>query len=186
MTTPDANGSRTPVLYVVGCAAPPVLQVVELIRLAQGRGWDVCLVLTPTATVWLADDLAALQKSTGHPVRSAYKLPGQPDVLPPPDAVLVAPASSNTIIKWAWGISDTLALGLITEGIGKGLPLVALPHLNAAQAAHPGFSRSVEALRAAGVRILLGVDDGYEPHQLGAPRQPFPWSLALDALAEER
>lgn len=28
-------------------------------------------------------------KLTGHPVRTDYKLLGQPDVLPPPDAILV-------------------------------------------------------------------------------------------------
>jgi hypothetical protein len=34
---------------------------------------------------------------TGHPVRTSYKLPDEPDVLPPPDAILVAPATFNTV-----------------------------------------------------------------------------------------
>ena len=67
--------------------------------------------------------------------------------------MIVAPATFNTINKWAAGISDTLALGLLTEAIGKGLPLVALPFLNVAQARHPAFARSVEQLRQAGVRF---------------------------------
>jgi SAM-dependent methyltransferase len=42
------------------------------------RPWDTCLILTPPAAGWLADDLAALAALTGHPVRSAYKLPASP------------------------------------------------------------------------------------------------------------
>ncbi|MBV9013118.1 MAG: hypothetical protein JO272_13915 [Pseudonocardiales bacterium] len=71
--------------------------------------------------------------------------------------------SSRAVNKWAAGISDTLALGLLTEAIGLGLPLAALPFLNSAQAAHPAFGRSVKELREAGVAVLLG-PEGYEPH----------------------
>ncbi|MFL6113317.1 MAG: flavoprotein [Catenulispora sp.] len=175
------NDENAPVLYLVGCAAPPVLEVVDLIKQAQGRGWDTCLILTPTAALWLEGATGELAALTGHPVRHRYKLPGQPDVLPPPAAVLVAPASFNTINKWAAGMADTLALGLITEGIGKGLPLVALPHLNSAQAAHSAFSRSVDRLRSDGVRVLLDESD-HVPRGIGDNQAPFPWSLGLDAF----
>ncbi|HEY2507552.1 MAG TPA: flavoprotein [Streptosporangiaceae bacterium] len=162
------------VLYAVACAAPPVLEIRPLIAAAQHRGFDVCLVLTPTAAAWLASDLGDLEALTGHPVRSAYKLPGEADVLPPPDAIVVAPCTSNTLNKWGSGHSDTLALGLITEAIGKRLPLVALPCLNSLQAAHPAYARHVADLRAAGVTIL----DPVLAHQPGE----FPWQLALAAL----
>lgn len=180
MTNPETPGK--PVLYLVACAAPPVLAVADPIKQAQGRGWDVCLVLTPTAALWLADSLDELAALTGHPVRSQYKLPQEPDVLPAPDSVLIAPATCNTINKWAAGISDTLALGLVTEGIGKRLPLVALPHLNEAQAAQSAFGRAVGYLRADGVRVVLGEEDGHIAHVIGKPRPPFPWHLGLDAL----
>jgi hypothetical protein len=168
----DATGSG--VLYAIACAAPPVLQVRTLIGQAKDRGWDVCLVLTPTASTWLAADLPGLQTLTGHPVRSAYKLPGEPDVLPPPDAIVVAPCTSNTLNKWGSGHSGNLALGLITEAIGKRLPLVVLPCLNSFQAAHPAYARHVGDLRSAGVTVLPVAAD-YQPEQ-------FPWHLALDAL----
>ncbi|MBS2534256.1 flavoprotein [Catenulispora sp. NF23] len=180
----NAETPRRPVLYLVACAAPPVLDIADPIKQAQDRAWDVCLILTPTAALWLEDSLEELATLTGHPVRQRYKLPGQPDVLPAADAVLVAPATFNVINKWAAGSADTLALGLITEGIGKGLPLVALPHLNSWQAAHSAFPRSVEQLRADGVRVLIEEADGNTPHVPGAPgpRPPFPWRLGLDAL----
>jgi hypothetical protein len=87
-------------------------------------------VLTPTAAQWLEAKLSELTEATGHPVRSQYKLPGEPDVLPPPDAILAAPVTFNSVNKWAAGISDTLALGLVTEAIGKRLPITAMPSLN--------------------------------------------------------
>ena len=173
------------VLYLVCCAAPPVLRVETLIDLAQGAGWDTCLILSPAAAGWREKDLFSLSQRTGHPVRSRYKLPREPDVLPPADAMLVAPATSNTINKWALGISDTLALGLITEAIGRRLPLAALPCCNAAQARHPAFGGSVAVLRSAGVRVLLG-DGGFQPQEPGrGGGAEFPWQAGLDALVND-
>jgi Flavoprotein len=181
---PGNPAAPTRVLYLIACAAPPALHVRSVIAQAQERGWDACLILTPTAARWLDPESQDLEKLTGHPLRSAYKLPGEPDALPSPDAILVAPASSNTINKWALGISDNLALGLITEGIGKRLPIVAMPYLNQAQAAHPAFARSVSALQDAGVNVLLGAQ-GWEPHRAGGNKpEQFPWELGLDALSE--
>lgn len=170
------------VLYVVSCAAPPVLQIETLITRAHSDDWDTCLILTPTAAVWREADLPNLEALTGHPVRSKYKMPWGPDVLPPADAMVVCPATSNTINKWALGISDTLALGLITEAIGKGLPLAALPYCNIRQAMHPAFDVSVAVLRAAGVKILYG-PGGFTPHEPGqGERDEYPWGAVLDAV----
>lgn len=170
------------VLYVIACGAPPTREIQKLIVPAQQAGWDVCLILTPMATRFV--DVVALRQLTGHPVRSDYKQPNDPDVLPEPDAIVVAPATCNTINKWANGISDTLALGLITEAIGKKLPLVALPFTNKAQAAHPAFERSIRDLRTYGVTVLYG-PDVYELHEPGTGGQHvwrFPWGKALEAL----
>lgn len=172
------------VLYIVTCATPAARDIGKLVSLAQGEGWTVCVVATPLALRFV--DQAALAEQTGYPVRSDYKQPGTPDVLPAATAIIVGGASFNTINKWAGGISDTLALGLITEAIGLGIPLVALPFLNAAQAAHPAFGRSVRELREAGVQVLLG-DAGYEPHtpHQGSKNLPgYPWEKALRAVAE--
>ena len=108
--------SRGRVLYLVVCAAPPARDVHVLVDLAQKAGWDACVVATPRAFQWI--DAPALSERTRHPVRYDYKLPGEPDLLSPPDAIIVAPATFNTINKWASGISDTLVLGLLCEAIG--------------------------------------------------------------------
>jgi tetratricopeptide (TPR) repeat protein len=73
--------------------------------------WAVCLIATPCAFQWLN-----APGYTGHLVRHDYKLAGEPHVLPEPDAIIVAPGTFNAINKWAAGIFDTLALGLLCEG----------------------------------------------------------------------
>ena len=176
-------------LYLIACAAPPAQHLATPIRAAQTRGWDVCLTLTPSAYRWATEDpdgnLDELRELTGRVVRHEYKLPSQADAFPASDAILAAPLTSNTLNKWAAGISDTLALGLITEGIGLGLPIVALPHWNSAQDAHRAVRRSVAELREVGVTLLLGDGDaaGFVPHE---PRDgnvhTYPWELALNAL----
>ncbi len=58
-----------------------------------------------------------------------------------------------------------------------------LPFVNTALASRPPFRRSVESLRAEGVRILLG-PGGFEPRspRTGGDRiASHPWHLALDA-----
>jgi hypothetical protein len=60
------------VLYIVACAAPPVLRIRDLIEAAQGRKWDTCLILTPTAARWLESSVPELVTMSGHPVRCAY------------------------------------------------------------------------------------------------------------------
>lgn len=111
------------------------------------------MIATPDGMKFL--DAARLADLTGYPVRSQYKQPDEPDVLPPADALVVAPASFNTINKWAHGISDTLALGLLNEAVGLRLPIVAAPWLGEGLMRHPVLQRSVTELRQWGVRVIL-------------------------------
>lgn len=174
------------VLYVIACGAPPAREVAKLVHLAQDQGWEVCVLTTPFGSRFV--DQRELEQLTGYPVRSEYKEPGTPDVLPAPDAVIVAPATVNTINKWASGICDTLALGILVEAIGKGLPLVALPFTNHAHAAHPAFTENIERLRTWGVIVLFG-ENVYPPHEPGTGGKYlhlYPWGKTLEALKELR
>jgi phosphopantothenoylcysteine synthetase/decarboxylase len=172
------------VLYIVACAAPPARDVGRLIRAAHRDEWDVCLLATPSATRFI--DTSAMEELTGHAVRSHYKEPSDPDILPPPDAVIVAPATVNTINKWALGICDTLVLGILVEGIGKKLPMVALPSTNYAHAAHPAFEENIAKLRSWGVRVLYGPDvyPLHAPGTGGEHLDRFPWDMTLQALTQ--
>jgi phosphopantothenoylcysteine decarboxylase len=145
---PRAAGS---VLYLVVCAAPPALEIGELVERTQRLGWTVCVLATPRAASWI--DVTALARQTGYPVRSDYKRPDEPDVLPRPDAVVAVPATFNTVNKWAAGISDTLALGVLNEALGLGLPMIVIPYTSAPLAAHPAYARSLGFLRDCGVTV---------------------------------
>lgn len=170
------------VLYAICCGSPISRGVGRLVDLAKQRGWDVCVVTTPDGRKFV--DVPALAGLTGHPVRSYYKNPGDPDVLPAPDAIVVAPATVNTVNKWAVGIADTLALGLVVESQGKGLPIVVMPFTNAPMGAHPAFREAIERLRSWNITVLFGDDvlPLRPPGAAGDLVDTFPWHLALDAL----
>ncbi len=170
-------------LYLFCSAAPPVFDVARVIEEAQADGWDVCLGLTPTAADWLAGSLDGLAVLTGHHVRSQYKLPGDPDVWPPADVILFAPATFNTVNSWALGLTSNFVVGVVAEGVGKGIPMVAMPCVNAAYVRHPQFEQSVAVLRGAGVTVLYG-EGGFVPHAPGGQRsEAYPWRLALNAVS---
>ena len=100
------------VLYVIVCGAGPAGEVGRLVELAQDRNWTVQVIATPSALAFI--DIPKLEAQTGRPVRSEYRSPGEPKS-PPADAIIVAPATYNTINKLANGISDTYALGILAE-----------------------------------------------------------------------
>ncbi|MDG4814701.1 flavoprotein [Micromonospora carbonacea] len=182
ITDPHRSSERREVLYVIACGSPLASHVGRLVELAQQDGWDVCVVTTPDGAKFV--DRPALARQTGHPVRSRYKDPGDPDVLPPADAMVVCPATSNTVNKWAAGITDTLALGLLVEGQGKGVPIVAVPFTNVAMAGHPAFRASLARLAEWGVDVVFGDHvvplhpPGTGEHHLHA----FPWAAVLAAV----
>jgi phosphopantothenoylcysteine synthetase/decarboxylase len=167
-----------PFLYVVVCAAGIAADVSKLITAAQERDWEVGVIATPVATNGFFDTEAA-EAQTGRPIRSAWRSPGDARPFPPPDAVVVAPATFNTVNKWAAGLADTLAVATLCETYGLGVPVAALPCVADALAAHPAYQDSLIRLRAMGVKFG-------EPYS-GAPgkdgtRPEFGWERALDLL----
>ncbi|WP_084957568.1 flavoprotein [Thermoactinospora rubra] len=176
--------SEGKVLYIIVCAAGPAKDVGRLVAMAQDEGWTVQVIATPSALDFI--DVAALEKQTGRPVRSQYRKPHEPKS-PRADAIIVAPATYNTINKFAGGISDTYALGILAEAPGIGIPVVVLPFVNAALAGRTAFRQAVSTLRAEGVHVLIGPGQ-FEPHppSTGADRvNDYPWRLAIETLAGE-
>ncbi|MGH2943933.1 MAG: flavoprotein [Solirubrobacteraceae bacterium] len=170
------------VLYVIACAAGVASELGRLVDLAQQRDWDVYVIATPTAVGFL--DIEGLEAQTGRGVRSEHRRSGAGSArsLPQADAIVVAPATYNTINKWAVGISDNYALDVLAEAVGLRIPTVVLPFVNAALATHPAFTRSVDVLRDARVAVVLGPDE-FEPHPPGTGADhldAFPWHRALE------
>jgi hypothetical protein len=165
------------ILYNIVCAASTAALVPNFVKQAQARGWKVCVITTPQGTKFL--DIPLVERLTGYPVRSEYKRPEEPDVLPRADAIVVFPATFNTINKWALGISDTLALGILCEYTGLKMPIVTVPCFRTGGGldGHPAFFRSLHMLKDYGVRVL------YEPDTY-PPKNQVPPEVILTVLDE--
>ncbi len=136
------------------------------------------MIPTPDALSFV--DAAGLAAMTGNNVEVGYRSPS--DARPPrPDAVIVAPATFNTINKSALGVTDVHALGVIAEAIGRKVPVVMVPWVNGPLAAREPFRRSVTQLREEGVYILLRAEHPAEPFGVAdSDVGDFPWQRALD------
>ena len=172
-TISDSRG----VLYVIACAASSATLVPDLVVQAQAATWKVCVITTPQGTKFL--DIPLLEQLTGFPVRSEYKRPEEPDVLPRADAIVVFPATFNTINKWALGISDTLAVSILCEYTGLKMPIVTVPCFRTGGGldGHPAFFRSLQMLREYDVRVL------YQPEKY-PPKNQVPPDVILEVLNE--
>ncbi|MET9292614.1 flavoprotein [Streptomyces sp. NPDC003077] len=166
------------------CAAGPAAEVPRLVEAAVADGWEVCVIGTPAACQGGFVDMGAVEEATGRPVRCDWRRSGEAKRNPPADAVIVAPMTMNTANKFAAGIADTYALGLLVEAVGLGLPVVAVPFWSTALDGHPATRRAVRVLRAVGVRVLYGPGE-WEPHPPGTGGEhlaSYPWRLALETV----
>ncbi len=146
------------VLYIVACGSPAGQFVPSVVRKAQALGWHVCVIASPDGRKFV--DIPVLEQLTGYPVRSMYKHPDEPDILPRADAVIAFPATFNTLNKWAVGITDTLAAGILCEYTGLHVPVMAVPCVgtNSGLDTHPAFQRSLRQLREYGVAVVYDRD----------------------------
>ncbi|MBW4702426.1 flavoprotein [Micromonospora sp. RL09-050-HVF-A] len=163
--------SDKPVLALIVAAAPPALRIAELIDLLISGGWTVCVTATPTAATWI--DREALARQTGYPVRVEWRQPGDPEPHPAADVVVVAPATFNVMNKWALGLNDNVALGILNQALGAGLPIYAFPNVNAQLARHPAHNSSSQLLAINGVNITPFLAE-------------FDWQAVVHAVQEGR
>ena len=170
---PSFGSTTGNVAYLIVCGAPPARHTAGAVALLQEAAWDVCVIATPAASAWM--DTADMRTATGHAVRTEFRGPDEPEFDPRGDAVLVAPATFNTINKCALGVNDSLALGLMNEALGtRGLPIAMVPWVNATLARHPAYEPSLRRLQGAGAHILTpesGDSEGFD----GALRQAVEW-----------
>jgi phosphopantothenoylcysteine decarboxylase len=171
--------TTTRTLYLIICAAPPCRHITELIDLLHTDAWDVHPIATPTALTWLP--VSQVEEHTGHPVLHRQRHPDEPSTLPPADAIMLVPATFNTINKWATGINDNLALGILNEALSTGIPIVASVYAKPALTTHPAFDPHLRRLRDAGVRFT-----DTEALRPATPEAPFRWASVAKLLPGPR
>jgi phosphopantothenoylcysteine synthetase/decarboxylase len=169
----DTQDETGHVLYLVISGAPAPEGIPELIGMLHTAGWQVVVFATPAGTRFA--DISELERLTGQPVRSEYRMPGTGTHVPPADAVLACPLTFNSVNKFAHGHADNFAVGLLCEMAGYGVPLVVVPHCKPQLASHPAFTASLETLHRMGVRVLFDPDAPYE-------RRLPPWHEVVASL----
>ncbi len=131
------------------CAAPLANRAPAIAAALRGAGYEVTVVSTPQARHWI--DESAVADVTGRPLLVEYREPQQAKRGGRPDVVVVCPATFNTLNKWAVGVSDDYALGVLNEALASRTPLLAVPFVSDRLWPHPAFAAHLDFLAHAGV-----------------------------------
>jgi phosphopantothenoylcysteine decarboxylase/phosphopantothenate--cysteine ligase len=146
-------------LGVTGCIA--AYKAVEVLRGLQKRGAGVRVVMTRHATEFVAP--LTFQAISGFPVITEMFAPtDDPEIkhiqlAQSIDLLLVAPATANTLAKFANGIADDF---LSTLYISATSPVLVAPAMNVEMWAHPATRDNVRRLRERGV-TFIDPEEGY-------------------------
>jgi phosphopantothenoylcysteine decarboxylase / phosphopantothenate---cysteine ligase len=173
-------------------------KALEVVRLATKGGHAVRVIQTPTSQRFVgAASFAAL---TGAPVltdeferdpaRGAF-----PDQAPPQhdplshlelvrnaDALLIAPASANTLAKLAHGLADNL---LTSAALAATCPVLVAPAMNNHMYEHPATQANLGTLRERGITVIEpGTGALGSKHEWGIGRLAEPADLlaAVEAV----
>ena len=163
-------------------------KALELVRLATKAGHAVRVIQTQTAQRFVGP--ASFAALTGAPVligeferdpaRGAFpdQRPAEHDPLSHlelvrnADALLVAPASANTIAKLAHGLADNL---LTSAALAAACPLLVAPAMNNHMYEHPAVEANLALLRGRGTTVIepgvgaLGSKDEWGVGRLAEP-----------------
>jgi phosphopantothenoylcysteine synthetase/decarboxylase len=153
--------------------APAPEGVPDLIVKCQAAGWQVLVISTPMGVRFT--EPGELERLTGKPVRTEYRMPGTGKGMPAADAVLACPLTFTSVNKFAHGHADNFAIGILCELTGYGKPIVVVPHCKPQLASHPAFEASIRTIRGMGGTVL------FDPHAPYEKRLP-PWSEVVAAL----
>ena len=143
----------TVVLGVTGCIG--AYKACEVLRELQKRDVDVHVVTTEAATRFVSP--MTFEALSRHPVfTDQFALGAQGDIrhislADAADLLLVAPATANSLGKFARGIADDALSTLYTA---TRAPVVVAPAMNVNMFDHPAVAENLEILRARGVRIV--------------------------------
>lgn len=149
MTTPPS----TRVLTLIACAAPLAERAADIAGAFTSAGWRVRVVTTASASAWV--DAEAIEAVSGQAPTSVQRSPADPsqDAFSG-SAVIVAPLTFNTLNKWALGIADNYALGILCEAVALGRPVVAVPMIGQRFWGHPATATSMALLLGCGVTMV--------------------------------
>jgi phosphopantothenoylcysteine decarboxylase/phosphopantothenate--cysteine ligase len=138
------------------CGSIAAVKTVELAHELRRQGAEVRAVTTPAAEgiihPW------SLEYATGNPV--VTEITGSVEHVELcgvdgwADALLVAPATANTVGKMAAAVDDTPVTTCATTALGAGLPVVVVPAMHEPMYDHPGVLDAIERIESWGVSFV--------------------------------
>lgn len=175
-----ALSGRTIVLGVSGSVA--AYKAVEIARRLKDAGAEVTAVLTAGAQEFITP--LTFTAITGRPaLTDSFALPtgAMPhlELAKTAAAVVVAPASANTLARLATGLADDLltAILLVTRA-----PVFLAPAMHEPMWTHPATQRNVNTLKEFGHRILGPATGGLASGDQGVGRMWEPETIVAELI----
>jgi len=127
----------------------------ELVRRLIDTGANVRVVMTPGASEFVRP--LVFQAVSGHPVHTelldedAEAGMGHIELARWPDLILIAPATANTLAKFAAGLADNLLATLL---MATTAPVAVVPAMNSMMWEHPATTHNIALLKQRGVAVI--------------------------------
>lgn len=153
MTHKNISARKRIVLGVTGSIA--CYKAAELARYFMKRGCDVRVVMTESATKFIAP--LTFETLTHNPVAVSFWTETQPGAIGHieladwADAVVVAPATADCVAKMAFGMGESSVLAVV---LATKAPVIVAPAMNVNMYEHPQTQENLQALQARGVAIV--------------------------------
>src|SRR3989440_10388766 len=176
----EFKGRRVALGVTGGIAA---YKAAEILRGLQRAGCNVRVAMTRRACEFITP-LTFRALSGSHVIVDDYA-PDNPDPIAhitfsqSVDLLVVAPATANTLAKFANGVADDF---LTSTYLACTAPVLVAPAMNTTMWEHPATRRNLEKLRADGVRIIAPDEGEMACGTIGPGRLSEPEKIAGAAL----
>ena len=127
----------------------------ELVRLLKKQGHSISVVMSKTSTEFISP--LTFQALSGNPVLTDMHENGlgngmaHINLTREADALVITPATANTIAKISHGIADNLLTNLVAA---RKCPLAVAPAMNVEMWNNPANLRNIEQLRSDGITVF--------------------------------
>ena len=150
----------------------------SLLRLFVKAGAEVQVVITPAGKEFITP--VTLSALSGKPVVSEFftantgEWHSHVDLGLWADAMVIAPATANTIAKMANGVVGNM---LVTTYLSAKAPVFIAPAMDLDMMAHPSTKRNIELLRSYGNHIIEASEGELASHLVGKGRMEEPENI---------
>ena len=126
------------------------IETPKIARMLRRYGADVSAIMTKSAEKFVGK--TSLEWATAKPV--TFELSGLAEHISTHDAVLVAPATLNSINKFMSGIADDSLSTLLASSLGKHIPIYLCPTMHESLWNNPILQENIKKAISFGVNII--------------------------------